>query len=193
MDLLANVGLPMIAVLLPPAWLALIPIVLIEAAVGVRTIQAPFRRTVLAAAVANFVSTMLGIPLVWFVLAVVQWHWIGMASRDTAPVLNAAWLPPYERDLGWMAPIAVLVLSLPMWLMSVVSEWFVVKRFFPSVARRDLWRWMWRGNTVSYAFLVVLTLCLPLLGPAAGLLYRAMEPVSDCLMEITIDVLQAMD
>ena len=53
MNVLANIGLPTVALYLPPAWLALLPIILIEASYGARHYQLPFRRAFLAQATAN--------------------------------------------------------------------------------------------------------------------------------------------
>ena len=44
MAIFADMGLPMISLFLPPAWLAIIPIILIEAVVGVRVAKLPFRQ-----------------------------------------------------------------------------------------------------------------------------------------------------
>src|SRR5688500_6765144 len=68
----ANIGLPMIAVFLPPLWIALVPIVLVESVVVSRGTGAPFQRSLGAVALANIVSTVIGVPLMWFVLATIE-------------------------------------------------------------------------------------------------------------------------
>src|SRR2546428_8703445 len=62
---LANMGLPMVAIYLPAAWLALVPIILIEAGYGVWRLGLPIGHALLAQAVANCVSTLIRIPVMW--------------------------------------------------------------------------------------------------------------------------------
>src|SRR2546428_12153824 len=57
---LANMGLPMVAIYLPAAWLALVPIILIEAGYGVWGLGLPVGPAFLAQAVANLGLTLLG-------------------------------------------------------------------------------------------------------------------------------------
>lgn len=70
--MLADMGLPMVAVYLPAAWLALVPIILIEAAYGSLRYHLYFPRAVLAQAAANSLSTLIGIPITWSVLVLLQ-------------------------------------------------------------------------------------------------------------------------
>jgi hypothetical protein len=44
----ANIGLPMIAILLPPAWGLLLPIIVLEAGLGAWRHSIPFGRAILA-------------------------------------------------------------------------------------------------------------------------------------------------
>src|SRR5437879_349487 len=100
----ADVGLPMIAVYLPPAWLALIPIILIEARIGAKMLDVARGRLLIASAVANSVSTLLGLPLAWLALATIEGVFFGTARgldtsihRVYAVTIQAPWLIPYER------------------------------------------------------------------------------------------------
>jgi len=70
--MLANIGLPMVAVYLPFAWFALIPIIFIEALYGARRYHLSFSRALLAQAIANGFSTVIGIPMAWFAIVLVQ-------------------------------------------------------------------------------------------------------------------------
>ena len=82
--ILANIGLPMVAVYLPFAWFALVPIIFIEAGYGARRYHLSFRRALLAQAIANSFSTVIGIPMTWFAIVLVSScnspgrHWAGM-------------------------------------------------------------------------------------------------------------------
>src|SRR5437016_1743237 len=91
--ILADIGLPMVALYLPPAWLALLPIIFIESGYGARRYNFSFRRAFLAQATANCVSTVIGIPVTWLVILLIQFFTV---SSGTGP----AWLMP---DPSWWA------------------------------------------------------------------------------------------
>ena len=153
----------MVAVYLPPAWAALVPVILIEAAVGVWWCGVPWRRALLGQAAANAVSTIAGLPVTWALLALVQLRCCGTAlglasssKRLYAVTVQAPWLIPYEDDLSWMVPVAFLVLTIPFWAMSVVVEYAVLRRVIRDVAGRELRAWVVRANFLSYAFLLTL-------------------------------------
>lgn len=184
MGLFADIGLPMISLILPAAWLLLVPIIVLEALVGVRVTKTPFRQTVFAAAVANLFSTILGIPLAWFTLALVEGLLFGTANgldsfwaKIYAVTIQSSWLMPYEKDLDWMIPIAAIVLAVPLWMMSVVTEYFIVKRMLPELPAALKWQWMWKANAVSYLFLLAVIFASPVLGPVVGWFYTVLQPV----------------
>ena len=64
--MLANIGLPMVAVYLPFAWFSLVPIIF------TRRYHLSFRRALLAQAIANSFSTVIGIPMTWFAIVLVS-------------------------------------------------------------------------------------------------------------------------
>jgi hypothetical protein len=70
--LLSDMGLPMIALYLPIAWLALIPIVLIEAGYATARLNLPFSRALGAQATGNCFSALIGIPVTWLLLVLSQ-------------------------------------------------------------------------------------------------------------------------
>ena len=66
----------------------------------------------------------------WAVLATVQGVLAGDArglatvgQKIYAVTVQAPWLIPYEEDLGWMIPIALVVLAVPAYLLSALIEW----------------------------------------------------------------------
>ena len=131
--ILANIGLPMVAVYLPAAWLALAPIILIESGYGARHYSLSFRRALLAQATANCSSTVIGIPITWIVLVLIQ---VATLPGGVGP----AWLLP---DPSWWAVAAAIAgLTVVFYLMSVATEGFVVARFFREVPRQIIRRWM---------------------------------------------------
>ncbi len=188
---LANIGLPMISVYLPPAWLALIPIILIEADVGIKTLGLSRKRSLTAMTAANLFSTVLGIPIAWLCLAFIQLIFFdGARGLDTwsrrvyAVTLQAPWLVPYEDDFRWMIPAAVVILSVPFYLTSVGTEYLIVKRFFADIEARRVWHWMLRAHLFSYGLLISLILATVLLNSNVEWIYRIMRPFIESLIEV---------
>jgi hypothetical protein len=199
MGLLADIGIPMISIVLPAAWLLLVPVIFLEALVGVHITKLPFRRIAAAATAANLFSTILGIPLAWFVLAIVEGIFFGTAKgldsfwgKVYAVTIQAPWLNPYEKDLDWMIPIALIVLAVPLWVMSVVTEYYIVRRMLPELPPALKWQWMWKANVVSYILLLAVIFASLLLGPVVGWFYSVVEPVTDFLTRSVIRIGQLM-
>jgi hypothetical protein len=160
--LYANIGVPMVCVSVPLMLLALVPIALVEAIVFRIILDIDFRHAWRGAWRANLWSTLLGIPVAWFVLVVIQmalgggraWGIDTPQQRLDAVTLQAAWLVPYSRHLRWMIPAASLVLLTPFWLASVIVEYGFLrddwaKRYSP----RRLFAAVVLGNLLSYALL----------------------------------------
>jgi hypothetical protein len=171
--IIADVGIPMVALYLPFAWFALVPIILIEAGYGARQYNFSFRRAFWAQATANCLSTVIGIPTTWLIIVLLQFFTV---PSGTGP----AWLMP---DSGWWTvAAAIAVLTVLFYFMSVVTEGFVVTRFFREVPRRTIRRWTIQGNAITYALLLALTLA----GFGAPKIFqpmlRVMEPVNEVII-----------
>ena len=139
---LANIGLPMVAVFLPPAWFALVPIIAIESAYGVWRFRIATGPTWAAVATANCISTLIGLPVTWVVLALGQlvlFGWLPEFSMalplGVLTVVGAPWLGPGAEKSPWMVPLASAVLTVPFYAMSVACEYLVVRRFMPDLSR----------------------------------------------------------
>jgi hypothetical protein len=159
----------MVAVFLPPAWFALIPIIAIESAYGVWRFRVAVGPGCSAVATANCISTLIGLPVTWAVLALGQLLLVGRLAEWLAEfsmalpvgswaVVGAPWLGPGAEKSPWMVPVASVVLTVPFYVMSVVCEYLVVRRFMPSLSRQVLRSWMLGANATSYALLLVVTL-----------------------------------
>ncbi len=68
----ADAGLPMIAMIMPAFALAIIPIVVIESIYISKKLQLPGKAVGKTVTISNLVSTVIGIPLTWFLLVVIQ-------------------------------------------------------------------------------------------------------------------------
>lgn len=162
----ADIGLPMIAVTFPAMLVALVPVIWIEAHYGLRRLGLPYRQALGVSAAANAVSTVIGIPIIWGVLAMLQ----TISGGDTAYGLRtfsakllavtwqAPWLMPYQDDLRWMVPAAALCLLVPFFFASVSIEYQVARRMLSTTARDRVRAAVWRANLLSYVLLVVLAI-----------------------------------
>jgi hypothetical protein len=193
---LANIGLPMVMVFLPPAWLALVPIIIIESAYGVWRFKLPARRAFAAQAIANCVSTLIGIPVTWLVLVLIEWVVFERAVRVTpepvlavlSPIVGAAWLGPGAEEKLWMMVLAVATLTIAFYLMSVVTEGFVVARFFRDTPRKLIRLWTFQANAISYALLVALILAAWSLPRTSERVFEPIQSFSERLVDGVLSV-----
>lgn len=184
MQLLANMGVPMIGVYWPVAWLAFVPVVLIEAWWARRVLGNGWTKAIVTTSVANLVSTVIGIPLAWFIWATIQLRFFGTALGLDHPAkslyavtVQAAWLVPYEEHLWWMIPAAALTLTAVFCVGSVLVEWLAMKCMQRKADARALRRWAWRGNLLSYLVIFAFVL-LFLYVPRRSLDQVANRPVN---------------
>ncbi len=180
----ANIGVPMLAIYLPPAWLLLLPIILIEAAHGTLRWGVPFRGALKTLALANVVSTIVGVPLSWAMAAGVELICCGEAiglgtvgQRVYAVTVQAPWLIPYETDLWWMVPAATAVLTLLFCGMSILVEYPIVRRGVPGLVASDARQWVVRTNVITYSLLL---LFITVLGQHEGLA-KAINDAFSCV------------
>jgi len=161
---LANIGVPMLLVIGPALVLGLVPIAAAEAGVYRKLVPITFRRAILGSLGANVFSTLLGVPLTWAALAGLQLITGGGSSSGSdvlAVTWQAPWLMPDPED--WMVPIAAIVLNVPFFVASALSERLVLRRIWKDIDPRSLGRACWRANAYSYAGLTVFWVLLLLL------------------------------
>jgi hypothetical protein len=159
----ADAGVPMLMVVWPCAWILLLAVVPIEAAVAVRLLNIGWKKGLVMVGVANLASTLVGIPATWGLLAACQMALggggvIGLQTtwtRILSVTLQSPWLIPYEHDLPWMIPTAAAVLCVPFFFMSVLSEYLCARFFVSPNIRPMLWRWSWIANGVTYGCIVI--------------------------------------
>jgi len=160
---LANAGVPMLALQLPILAALLVPIIVLEAVVIAKWLQRTWRQGLRLSAVANVVSTLVGIPLTWGVLFGLQIVISGAEgySLSTLPgrlysaVVQAPWLLPHPQGLEWLIPAANLVLLPFYFLASVYSERWVLRRSRHALSPGEARLASWLANAASYALLLV--------------------------------------
>ena len=164
--ILANAGVPMLAIEWPLMWLALIPVILIETAITQRQLNFKYVPTLKAVAVANLVSTAIGIPLSWGGMVIINMLSGGgggfgvdtWAQRIATLAIAASWLAPYEGDLHWLIPAALCVLLIPAFFASGWIEYWVCRAFWKNSDRKQVSSAIWKANLASYCLLLILGL-----------------------------------
>jgi len=162
----ADIGVPMVFVTLPGMLAALVPIIAIESFVLLKRLTITKGFSIKVATIGNLASTILGIPLSWCALALIQMLSGGGSAYglDTwfqkliAVTWQAPWLIPYESDLRWMVPAATLTLLIPFFFASWWIEFLVAKRIFGNDNQPNLKVAIRDANLMSYCFLAIVVL-----------------------------------
>lgn len=162
----ANAGVPMLVLTLPAMVVALIPVIVLEAVVLGRALNASAVSLLKSVSIANVTSTVVGVPITWVNLVALQGitggtTGYGMATpaqRLLAVTWQAPWLIPYEGDLYWMVPAASLVLLVPFFFASYVIEANMISRLEPQYPEPRLRSVVFRANLLSYVLLAVANL-----------------------------------
>jgi len=165
--ILANAGVPMIFVTLPAMIYLIVPVIVIEFLAGRRLLTEERSKTKwIGLTVANLASTFLGWPLAWLVLVVLQMTTGGGGAHGLDSPLGvilsvtqqAPWLIPYEDDLYWMIPIAMAVLLIPFFFVSVFSERLILSFIWRQEEKSAVRRFTWNAHMWSYGFLLVVVI-----------------------------------
>jgi hypothetical protein len=162
----ADMGVPMLFVTLPKLVIGLVPVVILETFVLSFRLGKSFASQLGPAAVANLVSTLIGVPITWVLLVTLQVVSGGQSAyglqtlrqKFLAITWQAPWLIPYESDLNWMIPAASLVLLVPFFVASRLIEVPIVVRMGRSDEPRRVRVAVLWANAASYAFLALCAL-----------------------------------
>ena len=153
----------MIFVTFPLMLCALVPVILVEAWVGRPLLQIGFSRSTWVFAIANVVSTVVGVPAAWvatFALEFIFWTtfgrvipdkgWEGPVGMVISTIMGPAWLGP--SDAYWAVPLAAMVLLVPSFFASWYIEAFVLDQMLDSEwsVVRDT---SFKANLASYTLL----------------------------------------
>jgi hypothetical protein len=160
----ANAGVPMIGILYPGMGIMLVPVIMLEIVVLRRRLSAPLSLTARMVTVSNLVSTLVGVPLTWVALVVLQGvtgaggpvgpPFETLAGKMLAVTWQAPWMMPYESDMYWMVPVAAMVLLIPFFFASWLIEYQLSRLFMRDIDREVLKRGVLAANLASYALLV---------------------------------------
>jgi hypothetical protein len=165
----ANTGVPVLFhdLVGPYRWTALEIIVGVEALLALKILSIDWKKSLLLSAVANGVSSLLGIPLTFVLMLLAipgQWDWfyynrhcypesgiVGMIFGG--PVLYHTWNFATEYPFGWSMLCEVVEWS-PFFITSVIIEGFVAQYMVPKEKRKRAWTWSVVGNLFTYALII---------------------------------------
>lgn len=170
---LANAGLPMLAIVWPMSVPAFIPVVAVESWIVRRALNVSWRVAITQMVKGNIFSTLVGIPLAWAASVAVEFflaflvmnatdsksyppHGVGEVGRI---ILSAPWLGPFREGGHWIVPLAMIVLLVPFFFASFWTEaWYVSRNLCPEAPERAR-RAIWNANAYSYIGLLIATVC----------------------------------
>lgn len=176
--LLFDMGLPMIMPTMYFMVLALVPIILIEAFYVSRVLAIRFKSALGSAAFGNIVSTIVGIPLTWFLLFIIQvisggtsTFNVGTFARRVLEVtVQAPWILPFSREEFWVFHLAALFLLVPFFFATCLIEYVVMRNKLAievvdagisadiPTAERMVFKAVRNANLISYALIALLLL-----------------------------------
>jgi hypothetical protein len=144
---------------------ALVPITAIEALFLRPRLAISYGEAFAGTSVANVVSTIVGIPVAWFILVVPELlfesriyrladriHEFSSPLSITFQMLTTfPWLDPDETRLYWTVPVASALLLIPSYFASIWLERPICRHVDSSIVRRAVTE----ANQLSYAALFV--------------------------------------
>lgn len=172
-DALANAGLPMLALAWPGMFMALLPVIVIEAWYLHSRLKVPFGRSTKITTSSNLISTIIGIPLAWIVMLLIEMVGVLLISQQVPSsgslyqstfgaaimtIVGAAWLAPDEKNIHWTLPLAFIVLMIPFFFASWWIENKSVKRQMKEIDPGEIKIVTRNQNLLSYGLLVLLLL-----------------------------------
>ncbi len=159
----ANAGVPMLFLAMPAFAIALLPIIIVEVLYLSKTLNLSMGHSAKTVTISNFASTIVGVPLTWFLLVLIQMVTGGGSAYGVDTTLGkilavtwqAPWLIPYEEELAWMIPIAGVVLLIPFFFASWWSEYFVTKHLLPECSPENIRIKVRNANLITYSLLTL--------------------------------------
>ena len=156
----------MIFVQWPLMGYALAPVVVVEILVFRRVLHLGYKPALLGSALANILSTLVGVPISWGVAYALERGifqalpkgWLKyIYQRPPLEILlfpfSAAWLGPVQPPSYWLVPCAAGVLLVPCFFLSVWLERLVCRRVWGEISRNHVKSAVYLANLFSYGLL----------------------------------------
>ena len=150
---------------------ALVPVILVEAILIRRWLPLSYRDAFLGAGRANVYSTAVGIPMAWGIMFLVDlalmlplglvaselhWQLDSPVFQAVAIIVMMAWEVPGDQHVHWIIPMAVALLLIPSFFVSVGIERRSYRRPWPAADPIALNRGVYFANLWSYAALFIM-------------------------------------
>ena len=167
----ADMGLPMLAVVWPGAWILLLPIIILEATIARRVLDINWKRSLKISAAANVASTIAGIPIIWLGMLLPLWvigaiiFYLPLPENVKLYLMipfYAIWLPPISEKQSWMIPLSAAILCIPFFYASFKIETVVVRRMLSDFRIEEIKKWAWKANLYSYIAIISVLVTLTL-------------------------------
>lgn len=158
---LANAGVPVLFLFTSVFAFSLIPIILIESFYLAKKLQLTGWQALRDTTLANLFSTLIGIPVTSVFLVFLQMLLGGSGAfgmgtmRDRIFSVTLQALIPYEAELHWMIPVAGLVLLVPFFFVSWVTEYWLLAQRLPTVSPDKLKQSVRNANLITYGLLTI--------------------------------------
>lgn len=159
----ADAGVPMLFLTFPAMIIALVPIIAVESIIVGHLLGTSAISKAKSVAIANVASTVIGLPITWVALVVLQlvsgggsaYGLVTPVQKLLAVTWQAPWLIPYNGDLYWMVPAASLFLLVPFFFASYFVEALIVVNLNDELPRVQVRSAIFRANIVSYLLLAL--------------------------------------
>lgn len=138
--LLADAGIPMIVLTFPLMLMLLIPVIAVEGLLCKRWLGLSTWEAMKSNTLSNLASTIVGVPLAWAMMLGIEFAGLGILNRSNAvqnwhsPIaqgigllLGSAWIGPPSVNNAWVIPAAILVLLVPFFMASYITEYLVIR------------------------------------------------------------------
>jgi len=168
----ADAGIPMIVLTYPAMILLLIPVSIIEAVVYSQKLGITFKNTMWPSFVSNLVSTIVGIPIAWLLLLLIElvttfgrpFDLSTFFGQIMTVALQSAWFMPPNTNAGsamsWMLPLTFVVGLIPAFFISIWIEARIVMKFFKEKDGVEIKKVVKKANIYSYGALIILCIIL---------------------------------
>lgn len=172
-SLLADAGVPMIALTWPIMLILLIPIIVTEGLLCKKWLGLSTWQAMKANTLSNLLSTVIGVPLAWGAMLgfeVLSLGFLGSPIQKLpSPIadaisvlLGSAWVGPVGTNDSWVIPVAALVLLVPFFFVSYGVEYLVLYHMVgvpeggpPNVAYPRVRVAVRNANLVTYGAMVI--------------------------------------
>ena len=158
----ANAGFPAIIIVWPPLVVTIIPIIVLESFAFSRLIETSFKSSIKNISIANIVSTVVGIPLTWIGLVIVEFSFLTIGGNFLAKLpdqigilFTFPWLAPGIANNYANSKVPFFLLLGFFYIVSIYIEYRSIRQKYSEYDSGEIKRAIANANTFSYFFIFV--------------------------------------